>query len=249
MRKQAVKRIGCHFQYFLGTRDDRPGRADRRAGAGSAGDAAAGGGERVAYGVSAGSGATINVVCADVAKDVDAFPGLRILFDVECEDILERNVAFPDVRMPLHLAYTQRWMERWVFCAILEAEKRSLVRSLMSAGSAAYASQKVWIGRNFIVGPGTRSYRLSLSKVCTRPSAMARVHGTLLLLPLRRPEIGLLGWQCAGHPGSPPERNAWRRAARPASQGFTDDVVLIGWHSHDQLGRRALAVSRRTLDW
>ena len=44
---------------------------------------------------------------ADVAKDVDGFPCLRILFDVECEDVLESNVAFPNPRMPLHLAYPQ----------------------------------------------------------------------------------------------------------------------------------------------
>ena len=44
-------------------------------------------------GVGPGSGTTINVVGADVAKDVDEFPGLRILFDVESEDVLERNVA------------------------------------------------------------------------------------------------------------------------------------------------------------
>ena len=77
----------------------------------------------MACGVGASSGATIDFVSADVAKDVDEFARLGVLLDVEREDVLLRDVAFPDVRMSLHLAYTQRWMERRVFCAILEAEK------------------------------------------------------------------------------------------------------------------------------
>ena len=68
---------------------------------------AAGGSECVAGQYSPDSGTPIDIVGADVAKDVDDFPRLGLLFDVECEDVLESDVAFPNPRMPLHFANPQ----------------------------------------------------------------------------------------------------------------------------------------------
>ena len=97
----------------------------------------------------------------------------------------------------------------------------SRARSLMSAGSAAYASQKVWAGRNFIAGPAAPGD----GQVC----------GALLFLPLRCPEIGLLGCHAQGIQDHFLGGSARRRATCQLCQGLTDNVFLIGWHSHDQL--------------
>ncbi len=74
---------------------------------------------------------------ADVAKDVDGFPSLGVMFDVKREDPLERDVAFPNPRMPLHLAYAQRWMERRMFGPLLETTKYLRACTLTSTESMA----------------------------------------------------------------------------------------------------------------
>ena len=49
----------------------------------------------------------INLVCADISEDVDRLSSLRVFFNVEGKDILESDVSFPNVGVPLHLSDTQ----------------------------------------------------------------------------------------------------------------------------------------------
>ena len=59
----------------------------------------------------------VDFVCADVAKDVNRLACFRVGFDVESENVLDCDVAFPDMRMTLHFADAKRGMKRRVFSA------------------------------------------------------------------------------------------------------------------------------------
>jgi hypothetical protein len=48
----------------------------------------------------------IDFMGADIAKDVDSF-SVGVFFDVEGKDVLESDVSFPNVGVPLHLSDTQ----------------------------------------------------------------------------------------------------------------------------------------------
>ena len=44
---------------------------------------------------------------ADIAEDVDSRPSVRVFFNVECKDVLESNVSFPNVGVSLHFSNTK----------------------------------------------------------------------------------------------------------------------------------------------
>ena len=83
-------------------------------------------------------------------------------------------IAGPNIRMPLHLAYTQRRMERWVFCATLEAEKRFSC-AFFDVGGERSIRFPEGLGRTELHCWSRKAIMSSIrSKVCTRPPAMAR---------------------------------------------------------------------------
>ena len=61
---------------------------------------------------------------ADVAEYVDRLSAFRIVLNVEREDNLHRNVAFPDVGVSSHLADAKRGVKGSMFSALLEELKR-----------------------------------------------------------------------------------------------------------------------------
>lgn len=142
--------------------------------AGRAGGAAAGAGQRCAIRFWPRSGPAIDVVRTDVAKDVEDFPCLRVMFDLEREDVLEGDVAFPNARMPLHLANAQRWMKGRVLGAILEALE-CLPRLLLDVSRERCVCFPEGLGRTKLHCWSKNSIMSStLPKVWTCPSAMAR---------------------------------------------------------------------------
>ena len=74
---------------------------------------------------------------ADVAKNEDRFTRRRVIFDVESEDVVQRNVAFPNPRMPLHFADAKGRMKWWLSGALLEESEGRVPFVLTSSGSRA----------------------------------------------------------------------------------------------------------------
>ena len=62
----------------------------------------------------------VDLMRADVAEYIDRLSGFWIVLNVEREDNLHRNVAFPDVGVSSHLADAKRGVKGWMFGTLLE---------------------------------------------------------------------------------------------------------------------------------